>query len=380
MPGPYSKGAFCKVPECLAPNDLSLLPFPGPSFWASDFVTLTHFSSEPDFSSAMLPFTLWVIAVIVALFALISALPELTSVHYRVHTSGAILVTGASTGIGRHAAEALALRGWIIFAGVRSAAAADSIRAAGIEGLLPLQIEVTSAASRARALADVMEELHKRGGLPFVALVNNAGIFRGNLPLEFEPETMTRDVMEANFFGAVGTTQAFLPLLRASEGRLIMMSSIAGVVSPTLTLGTYSASKWALEAVSDALRRELAPAGVSVSVIEPGSVKTELARSDDVSAGALTASREAYPWIPDMLGTIASSIMNGDSPQVTTDAIVDAIESATPSTRYIVATIVDGERRIPASAIAWLEWLLPDRLMDVIVLAGVKRSAPAKAS
>ena len=315
---------------------------------------------------------LWATAAAVALIA---ALPQLAVVRYHTHAvttgSGAILVTGASSGIGRHAAEALARRGWVVFAGVRSAASADSIRAVGIEGLIPLLIDVTSAASRAAAVAEVADALRERN-VPFVALVNNAGVARVGLPLEFEPEATTREVMETNFFGALGTTQAFLPLLRTSKGRIVMISSISGVVAPQPTWGSYAASKFALEAASDALRRELAPAGVSVSVIEPAFVKTAIAttarsRAESHPAALLAASRAVYPWVRDMAGEVEFGVERGDSPQVTTDVIVHAIESPTPRTRYVVASIVDGATRAPAAVIVWLEWLLPDRLMDIVI-------------
>jgi len=320
---------------------------------------------------------LWSAGVAVLLAALLAALPRLVAVRYHVIApgAGAVVVTGASSGIGRHAAEALAARGWLVFAGVRSAASADALRAAGVPLLEPLVLDVTSAASRARAAADVAAALRARGRV-LAGLVNNAGLARVGLPLEFEPEATTREVFETNVFGALATTQAFLPLLRAARGRVVMVSSIAGLVSPQPTWGSYGASKFALEALSDALRRELAGVGVSVSVLEPAFVKTDIAgaaarAADGADTLALRArARAAYPHIGDYAAVMAAGVARGDSPAVTSDAIAHALESPTPSTRYVVASVVDGANRVPAAVVAWLEWLLPDRVMDAIVAGG----------
>ena len=326
--------------------------------------------------------------------ALLAALPALFSVRYRTYAvttgSGAIVVTGASSGIGAHAAEALARKGWIVFASVRSEAGAAAVRALGVPTLLPLLLDVTQAASRAAALAAVEAELAARGGMALVALVNNAGISRSGLPLEVEPEALTREVFETNVFGALATTQTFLPLLRAAQGRIVMVSSVAGVLGGVPTMGAYAASKHALEALSDALRRELAPAGVSVSVVEPAFVRTSIAANNarSMSAGssdaaaALAAAYEraavAYPWIIAPGGKPRrgeEDVDRGDDPQVTTDAIAHAVENERPRTRYVVASVFLGGRvRTPAVVATWLDWLLSDRMMDALLGSAYKRS------
>jgi len=319
--------------------------------------------------------------VLAAAAALLAALPAAFQRSYRTYAvttgSGAIVVTGASSGIGAHAAEALARKGWIVFAGVRNEAAAEAVRAVGVPTLLPLVLDVTLAASRAAALATVEAELAERGGLPFVALVNNAGISRSGLPLEFEPEARTRETFETNVFGALATTQAFLPLLRASQGRIVMISSVAGVLGGVPTMGSYGASKHALEALSDSLRRELAPLGVSVSVVEPAFVKTSIAANNRAALGADAAAAAAYARTAEVYpqlvaasvkpGEAHGNVENGDSPQVTTDVIAHAIENARPRTRYVVASVFAEGRRIPAAVVTWLEWAMPDRLMDAML-------------
>lgn len=321
----------------------------------------------------------WLVLAVAA--ALLAALPTAFDRSFRAYAvttgSGAIVVTGASSGIGAHAAEALARKGWVVFAGVRNEAAAAAVRAVGVPTLLPLIIDVTQAASRAAALAAVEAELAERSNLPLVALVNNAGISRSGLPLEFEPEARTRETFETNVFGALATTQAFLPLLRASQGRIVMISSVAGVLGGVPTMGSYGASKHALEALSDALRRELAPLGVSVSVVEPAFVRTSIAASNRAALGAdadvaaaFSRAGEVYPRLVVAAvepGKAHGNVERGDDPQVTTDVIAHAIESARPKTRYVVASVFVGGARLPAAIVTWLEWALPDRIMDALL-------------
>ena len=318
--------------------------------------------------------------------AALAALPGAFSVSYKTYAvttgSGAIVITGASSGIGAHAAEALARRGWVVFAGVRSEAAAAAVRAVGVESLVPLLLDVTSPASRAAALATLTAELAERGGLPLVALINNAGISRSGLPLEAEPETQTREVFETNFFGALAATQLLLPLLRASQGRLVFVSSVAGVLSAVPTMGAYAASKHALEALADGFRRELAHAGVSVSVVEPAFVRTLIAQSNraamerDASVAAAAArAMAAYPWLGGVARRGGGDVERGDDPQVVTDVLVHAVESRTPRTRYVCASVFlfGGKLRTPAALVTWLDWALPDRVMDAVVARSYMR-------
>ena len=327
----------------------------------------------------------WLVLAVAA--ALLAAVPAAFSVSYRTYAvttgSGAIVVTGASSGIGAHAAEALARRGWVVFAGVRSEAAAAAVRAVGVASLVPLVLDVTSAASREAALAALAAELAERGNLPLVALINNAGISRSGLPLEVEPEAQTREVFETNVFGALATTQLLLPLLRASQGRLVFVSSVAGVLSAVPTMGAYAASKHALEALADAFRRELAHAGVSVSVVEPAFVRTLIAQNnraasqgDVVVAAAAARAAAAYPWLGESARRGDGDVARGDDPQVVTDVLVHAVESRAPRTRYVCASLFlgSGKFKMPAEVITWLDWLLPDRLMDALVGASYKRS------
>jgi NAD(P)-dependent dehydrogenase (short-subunit alcohol dehydrogenase family) len=170
----------------------------------------------------------------------------------------AALVTGASSGIGAASAIRLVGAGWRVFAGVRRAGDAPP----GAEEVL---LDVTNEA-QVRAAAERIEELH--------GLVNNAGIALA-MPLEFIPLDELRRQFEVNVVGQVAITQAFLPHLRRTRGRIVFIGSIAGQ-SALPFLGPYAASKHALEAVTDTLRLELRPFDVDVSLVQPGTIRTPI--------------------------------------------------------------------------------------------------------
>ena len=165
-----------------------------------------------------------------------------------------VVVTGASTGIGAATARGLAARGYHVLAGVRRQEDADQLRADGIE---PLLLDITVADDVAAIARRVAEDPRSR---PLRALVNNAGI-AVNAPVETLPMAEWRRQFEVNFFGHVAMTQALLPALLQSSGTVVNISSVGGRVALP-TYGAYAGSKFALEAVSDALRREVGHLGV----------------------------------------------------------------------------------------------------------------------
>jgi short-subunit dehydrogenase len=189
--------------------------------------------------------------------------------HQRAKASAqAVFTTGASRGIGFDCARFLAERGYRSLGSVRRERDLDRLREAGIE---PVLMDVADRASVLRAGVEVERLL---AGTRLRALVNNAGVPAAG-PIELADLDEARSVFEVNFFGTLAVTRTFLPLLRASGGRVINMSSLSGrSVFPFI--GIYAASKHALEAASDALRRELLTAGVDVILIEPGSVQTSI--------------------------------------------------------------------------------------------------------
>jgi NAD(P)-dependent dehydrogenase (short-subunit alcohol dehydrogenase family) len=186
-------------------------------------------------------------------------------------TFPSVLITGASTGIGEACALELDRRGYRVFAGVRSESAADGLRVKASTQLTPVMLDVTDAASIAAAAVLLTESVAHTG---LVGLVNNAGIAVSG-PLEFLPIDDLRRQIEVNVIGQVAVTQAMLPLLRIARGRIVNIGSISGLLTAPY-LGPYSASKFALEAITNALRLELRYSGIKVSILEPGNVKTPI--------------------------------------------------------------------------------------------------------
>jgi NAD(P)-dependent dehydrogenase (short-subunit alcohol dehydrogenase family) len=254
-----------------------------------------------------------------------------------------VLVTGASTGIGRACAVALTDSGWRVLAGVRRAG--DAPR--GTEEVL---LDVTSA-EQIQDAAGLVEELD--------GLVNNAGIARA-APLEFIPPEELRYQLEVNVVGQVAVTQAFLPALRRARGRVVFMGSIAGK-SALPFLSPYAASKHALEAVADSLRLEVRPFGIRVSIIEPGSISTPIWTRSTQHADELIAAADAS--LDELYGERIAAFRKlalqrgaaGAPPEKVARVVVEARTTERPRTRYLVGR--DARLR------AGFEHL-PDRLRD----------------
>jgi len=185
----------------------------------------------------------------------------------RPESRGAVLVTGTSSGIGRAIVECLSAAGFTVFATVRNDA--DRSQLESIPGVRAPIVDVTDHAAIGNAAQHV-----GAAGLPLEGLINNAGIAVGG-PLEYLPIDAFRQQFEVNVVGALAVTQAFLPQLRASRGRIVFIGSVSGRIAVPF-IGPYSASKFALRALADALRIELAPGGIRVSLVEPGSVRTPI--------------------------------------------------------------------------------------------------------
>lgn len=269
---------------------------------------------------------------------------------------------GASTGIGNHAAIHLATQYPLttIYAGIRKDKDAEAITALNMPNLLPLKLDTTDQASMDAAIAQVLTS-----GIPIIGLVNNAGV-SNNSPLEFLPMPKLRQLLETNVVGPAYLTQKLTPALRASKGRVVQISSVLGKVT-LATRGAYSASKHAFEALSDVFRLELANFGVSVSIVEPAYVKTEIFGKvqQDVDGMKSAELLELYGplyYRPDQAEKKQKQIEGGDSPVVTSEAIEHAMFHRFPKTRYVVANFAG----IPADACLYLNWLMPDRLLDLV--------------
>lgn len=276
------------------------------------------------------------------------------------HPSPTVLITGASTGIGRATALLLDRRGWRVFAGVRKDIDADALRAESSARLTPVLLDVTAADHIAAAVATVGECVGQAG---LAGLVNNAGIAHPG-PLEFMPVDRLREQLEVNVIGVHATTQAFLPLIRRAGGRIVNVGSDSGRVALPL-IGPYAMSKFALEAYSDSLRRELLPWGLHVALIEPGNIRTPLWGK----AGAYAA--QYRPSIPPDAEALYGDLMDlaterlpaaidrALDPGLVAQIIHHALTAPSPRTRYLVGA--------DARLFAVAAWLLPDRVLDWFV-------------
>jgi NAD(P)-dependent dehydrogenase (short-subunit alcohol dehydrogenase family) len=267
---------------------------------------------------------------------------------------GAVVVTGASTGIGQATARHLRELGFDVFAGVRKDEDADRARQAGLR---PLILDVTDGDSIERARAEIEGER-------LAGLVNNAGIAVSG-PLEFIPVDEFRHQLDVNVVGQVAVTQAFLPALRRSRGRVVNISSIGGRVALPL-LGPYAASKFALEAVSDSLRREMRPFGVKVVVVEPGGIKTPIwdkgnERADDLMQAMPEEATELYGGVVDKIRAESRKIAEerGLPPEAVAEVVGKAMTAGRPKTRYLVGR----DAKLRAAVARWA----PDRAMDGLI-------------
>jgi len=275
-----------------------------------------------------------------------------------------VLVTGAARGIGRAISLHLAAGGWEVYAGVRKPADGEAlVAAAGAGSLTPVALDVTDAAQLA-ALGDALPER-------LDGLVNNAGIAVGG-PVEALGLDALRHQLEVNVVGPVAVAQAALPALRAAQGRVVFIFSIGGRVTSPM-LGAYSASKYGIEALADALRVELRPWDVKVALVEPGAIDTDMWRGAMDTADATEASlspehRELYAaHLKGMRGFIRRAQKQTIPPEKVVAAVMRALTSARPRARYVVGT--DARVQLAMST------ALPTAAMDATVgkLMGLKR-------
>lgn len=266
-----------------------------------------------------------------------------------------VLITGASRGIGRATAIRLAAAGWTVHAGVRSDADGASLAAEAGSNLVPVVLDITDATH----LADLPARL----GGHLDAVVNNAG-FALDGPVETVSLDDLRRQYEVNVVGQVGVTQAVLPLLRASRGRIVFVSSLSGRISTPLT-GAYNSSKFAIEALGDALRVELRRWKLPVVLVEPGPVATDmwsgaLDQHEATLAALSPAHRELYG---ETFEKARKTLAFMQKQAVPVDKVSAAIEKALtarhPKARYQVD--VGSKVQLVATG------MTPTRLMDSIL-------------
>jgi NAD(P)-dependent dehydrogenase (short-subunit alcohol dehydrogenase family) len=272
-----------------------------------------------------------------------------------------VVITGASTGIGAACALHLDRMGFRVFAGVRKGTDGDALKQESTGRLTPVSIDVTDAAAIASAAATVSAIVGEAG---LSGLVNNAGIVVAG-PLEFVPIDAAQRQLEVNVTGQLAVTQAFLPLLRIARGRIVNIGSVNGRVA-TPFVGLYSASKFAMESLTDVMRMELKPWGIEVSIIEAGSVATPIwpksfAAFEEMIRGMPRRVRELYGGaVPAFRIAAAREAKIAIPPEIVAQVVEHALFSKKPKTRYVVGR--------NARLHVVLGRLLPDRLRDKLIL------------
>lgn len=271
-----------------------------------------------------------------------------------------VLITGASSGIGKVSAFTLAKKGFKVLAGVRKEEDAEKIKSENPD-IIPIFIDVTNQESIDTAVEKI-SKITKENGL--YGLVNNAGIAVAG-PLEFLPIDKLRLQLEVNVIGQINITQKLLPLIRKGKGRLVNMSSVSGFTAFPFS-GAYAASKYAVEALSDSLRRELKPWKIPVSVIEPGVIKTPIWEKSINLVEEII--KEMPPEAEKYYGNVYRELLcrtkkrvakKGTSAEKVASAVEHALISRCPKTRYLVGK--------DACFLRHFLTKLPDNFMDWIV-------------
>ncbi len=262
-----------------------------------------------------------------------------------------VLITGASSGIGKAAAKLLLLRGYKVYAGARRV---DNLKELEYLGARIMRLDVTEEDSLRSAVQAVLD-----GEGRLDVLINNAG-YGANGAIEDIPMAEARRQFEVNLFGLARLTQLVLPAMRArGSGRIVNISSIAGKISMPLG-GWYNASKHALEAYSDALRLEVGRYGIKVVLIEPGAISTEW---DNVALVNLAKYSGAGPYaaLTEKLTVRfrAAYRKSAPGPETVATAILRALRAARPAARYAVP--------FKSRALLFLKWALPDRVWDAVI-------------
>ena len=288
-----------------------------------------------------------------------------------MHIRGkAVVITGASSGIGRSCVERMNRAGWQVFATVRKASDRDALAGTGEGRIIPVLMDLQESASVESAAAEIGRYLDGRG---LDGLVNVAGIGMVR-PLEYASMRDVREIFEINFFGQLAVTQALSRLLREKRGRIVNITTVG--VNLALPFGALlNASKSAFAAMSDTLRLEMHPFGVRVCAIEPGAISTPavdktLGDIEQVIAGLPPDAQSQYGPMIRRLGKRAYTMEKNGSPQeVVAGAVHHALTSNRPRIRYRVGK--------HAKLLATLPRVLPESVMDAIVIRMFGLTAPA---
>jgi short-subunit dehydrogenase len=275
----------------------------------------------------------------------------------------AIVITGASTGIGKACALYLDTLGYRVFAGVRKQADGNNLKKEASERLTPVILDVTSSKSIAEA-AGIIE---KETGGELCGLINNAGLGLGGA-LEMTPVTEIRKLMDVNVIGLLSVTKAFIPMLRKNRGRIINIGSTASLLAAP-GASVYSASKFAVRAITDSLRRELQPFGISVILVAPGAVESEIwdkGKTYQEELGKTVESEIAQLYAPlikfgEKLNKEAKKIPASDVAK----HVAHALTSGKPKSYYLVGHDVKGAAKAAKIPRWLLDWMILKRVQKM---------------
>jgi len=277
-----------------------------------------------------------------------------------------VVITGASTGIGRACALHLDDRGWDVVAGVRKQEDASALEGDASDRLKTVMLDVADQESVDEAARTVGEAL---GGRPLSGLVNNAGItIQG--PLEFLPVDELRRQLEVNVVGQLAVTQAFMPAIHRGRGRIVFMGSVGGRTPSLPFLGPYVASKYAIEAIAESLRLELLSSGVKVSIVEPGTIKTPLwdkgyEHFAEIMGGVPPEARDRYEGpMKRSMEFARKTEERGIEPQKVAERVEHALTAKRPRIHYLVGA----DARLRTALEPYLPKPLRDRLLNRLLL------------
>ena len=262
------------------------------------------------------------------LVALLLTLFSSSSIAAGTAPQKAVLVTGANSGIGRNIADRLAAEGYFVYAGARKKDDIETLSA--VENMQGVRLDVTIQTD-----IDAAVELVKAGGRGLYAVVNNAGVVVMGLLAETD-ESELDFLFDVNVYGPYRMVKAFAPLLIESKGRVVNISSMAGIMSPP-AYGVYSMSKHAIEAFTDTLAYELGTVGVGVSAIEPGPFNSNAAASscERRRQQGYNASQSLMPDLAAELAAVCDSTTQYPEPDPVADAVLHVLTSDDPKARYL---------------------------------------------
>jgi NAD(P)-dependent dehydrogenase (short-subunit alcohol dehydrogenase family) len=277
------------------------------------------------------------------------------------HTRKTALITGASSGIGHASVVQMVQAGWAIFAAVRKAEDGEKLKSESPASVTPVIMDVRNRSSVFAAAEQVSSQLDGRGldGLANIAGVGIAG------PLEYTPPGDLQQIFDINVFGQTAVTQAFLPAIRRSRGRIVNITSVGAHIAIPFG-GLLNASKGAFGLLSDTLRLELRPFGIHVCTVEPGAIKTPAVDKTlgNVESAIAKLPAQGAAEYGDMLRRFTRRAyareMSGSSPEVVARAVHHALTARHPRVRYRV-----GKHSRVLSA---LPEILPDSLLDLLRL------------